>query len=86
MVPCRRQKYDILTLDNTLQFLREQGADPETLKMCYTLPPSEVSDICLKFYYSTPFSTSTIYSFLILFENRKLITTDTASTKITDTT
>lgn len=28
-----KQKPVILTLDNTLQFLREQGADPETLKL-----------------------------------------------------
>ena len=28
-----KQKPDVLTLDNTLQFLREQGADPETLKL-----------------------------------------------------
>ena len=28
-----KQKPVVLTLDNTLQFLREQGADPETLKL-----------------------------------------------------
>lgn len=28
-----KQKPVILTLDNTIQFLREQGADPETLKL-----------------------------------------------------
>ena len=28
-----KQKTVLLTLDNTLQFLREQGADPETLKL-----------------------------------------------------
>lgn len=28
-----KQKPVILTLDNTLQFLREQGANPETLKL-----------------------------------------------------
>ena len=28
-----KQKPVMLTLDNTLQFLREQGADPETLKL-----------------------------------------------------
>lgn len=29
----QKQKPVVLTLDNTLQFLREQGADPETLKL-----------------------------------------------------
>ena len=29
----KKQKPVILTLNNTLQFLREQGADPETLKL-----------------------------------------------------
>ena len=33
MVNPPKQKPVILTLDNTLQFLREQGADPETLKL-----------------------------------------------------
>ena len=28
-----KQKPVVLNLDNTLQFLREQGADPETLKL-----------------------------------------------------
>jgi hypothetical protein len=28
-----KQKAVVLNLDNTLQFLREQGADPETIKL-----------------------------------------------------
>jgi len=37
-----KQKSVVLNLDNTRQFLREQGADPETLKLiqqqCATQP------------------------------------------------
>ena len=33
IVQVTKQRPVILTLDNTLQFLREQGADPETLKL-----------------------------------------------------
>lgn len=33
IVQVTKQRPVILTLDNMLQFLREQGADPETLKL-----------------------------------------------------